>query len=141
MPHTVTPIPTHALPWLDSFHVGDDRIDEEHRALIDSANDLCALAQRQPPANLLRGAARELIAIVEAHFVSEEALFPTIGYTERQAHVREHVAIHRALVDLMLGERDLEPQVAVATARLVLVEHIIRHDLRFKTWIQVARGH
>lgn len=141
LPDSGSNFPTHALPWLDSFDVGDDRIDSEHRAMIELANDFCALALRQPPESMLRGAARELIAIVEAHFASEEALFPTIGYTERQAHVREHLSIHSALIDLLLGDLEMEPRVAAATARLLLVEHIVRHDLGFKTWVQVARGH
>lgn len=130
----------HTLPWLASFDVGDNRIDGEHRALIDCANDLCALAGTRPPAHLLRAAARELIALVEAHFESEETLFPAIGYTERQSHVREHLAIRDGLHRLLLGEAKMAPPEAAATVRLMLVEHLLRHDLGFKTWVQVTQG-
>lgn len=135
--HDLSTLP---LPWLSSFDVGDTLIDGEHRALIHVANDLCILAQHQPPASVLLGAAHELIAIVETHFASEEALFPVIGYRGRRIHVREHLSIRESLTTLLLSDDIVDPPIAAATARLLLIEHIIRHDLGFKTWIQVARG-
>lgn len=128
------------LPWLASFDVGDDRIDGEHRALMACANDLCLLARAQPPRDTLRRAGRELIALVEVHFESEEALFPLIGYTRRQAHVREHLVLLDSLRALILKDRTLEPPLVAATVRLLLLEHILRHDLDFKTWVEEARG-
>lgn len=133
----VTPQP---LPWLTSFDVGDARIDGEHRALIELANELCATALLRPPPTLLRAACRELVAVVEAHFESEEALFPAIGYPTAQEHVREHLAILAELNILLLDGEPLDPSVAAATARLLLLEHILRHDLGIKTWVEMARG-
>lgn len=130
----------HALPWLASFDVGDARIDDEHRALIDGANDLCRLAADGAADDLRQAAAHALITLVEAHFESEEALFPAIGYTDRHDHVCEHAAIRMALAELLIGTSDMAPAEAAATARLMLVEHLLRHDLGFKTWIQVTRG-
>lgn len=135
---SVTPQP---LPWLSSFDVGDHRIDGEHRAIVELANDLCALAQHQAPERLLRDAARDLIGVVEAHFESEEALFPAIDYPDYRAHIREHLSILAALNALLLADILHNPPVATATARMLLVEHILRHDLGFKTWVGAARGH
>lgn len=131
----------HSLPWLASFDIGDARIDGEHRALIEVANDLCALAVTKPPAKVLRGSARELIAVVEAHFESEESLLPTIAFPEQRAHVREHISVLAALNVLLLRDGPATPEVAAATARLLLMDHIVRHDLGFKTWVDVSRGH
>lgn len=130
----------HALPWLPTFDVGDERIDGEHRALIGCINDLCLLAHASPPPETLRRACREIIALVEVHFESEEALFPVIGYPRRQAHVREHLSLLEALRALLLRAPNPEPHLAAATARLLLLEHILRHDLEFKTWIEEING-
>jgi hemerythrin len=128
------------LPWLPSFAVGDARIDAEHRELIVTANDLCALAGCHNDHRVIRGAARELIAVTEAHFASEEKLFPAIGFTGMLSHIREHLAIQQSLGSLLLDGDLPDLIIAAATARLLLVEHIVRHDLGFKTWVQVAQG-
>lgn len=133
---TVTAQP---MPWLDSFDVGDMRIDGEHRALIQMANELCALVQQPASLAMIRAAARDLIAVVEAHFESEEALFPTIFYPDQRAHVREHNSILTEMRTLLLDGGPPQP-VGAATARLLMIEHILRHDLGFKTWVGVAHG-
>lgn len=84
----------------------------------------------------MRDAARELIAVVEAHFESEERLFPTIAYPAQRDHVREHLSIVAALDCLLLRDARMAPPVAAATARLLLIEHLLRHDLGFKTWVE-----
>lgn len=135
---TTSPAPLH---WRTAFDVGDARVDGEHRALIEVANELCALAATEPPLKVLRGAARELIAVVEAHFESEEGLFPAISFPGQRAHVREHISILAALNVLLLRDGAASPAVAAATARLLLLEHIVRHDLGFKTCVDVSREH
>lgn len=132
-------LPHQPLPWLDSFDVGDPRIDGEHRALIEVANEVCALARTAPPLPMLRTAARDLIAVTEAHFESEEALFPAIGYPDCSLHVREHLAILAELRALLLEDGRRDFAVAAGTARLLLVEHILRHDQGFSTWISIRR--
>lgn len=131
--------PAHSLPWFPSFDVGDPRIDGEHRALVECANELCSQASASVPTALLRRAGRELIVLAEVHFESEEALFPLIGYDDRQTHVRQHLGILAGLESLMLHPIADTPSLAAATARLLLVEHIIRHDQEFKCWIEATR--
>lgn len=127
------------LPWLDSFVTGDDRIDDEHRALVDLCNNLCALADRGVTAAQARAAACELLACIEAHFASEEALFPQIRFPHHRDHLREHESIRQIVGTLLLGKPD-DFVIAAATTRVVLIEHILRHDLGFKTFVQEARG-
>jgi len=47
--------------------------------------------------------------------------------------VREHRAILASLQSLLLEDSGMAPPVAAATARLLLMEHLLRHDLGFKT--------
>lgn len=141
IPETSHTPPTHPLPWLESFVIGDDHVDAEHRALMEAANDLCALTLETDDVALLRGQARELIALTEAHFASEEALFPTMGFTGMLSHLRDHVAVRDNLTTLLLSDAPTPAPVAAATARLLLIEHLLRFDLGFKTWVQAARGH
>lgn len=124
------------MPWLDCFEIGDRRIDDEHRGLLAACNDLCALAANGTAWPVARTAAVTLIATVETHFASEETLFPAIRFPRTREHLREHDVIRKALVNLLAGDPAIELRVAAATARMILVEHIIRHDLGFKTFVQ-----
>lgn len=129
-----------SVPWLESFSIGHDSIDDEHRGLIQSFNNFCDLACTQPRITRLRSQARGLIAKVEDHFASEEAIFPLIGYRRRLSHMREHLTVGNSLHSLLLEESHMEPAAAAAAGRLVLVEHILRHDLEVKTWVLHAVG-
>lgn len=129
-----------SVPWLESFSIGHNSIDDEHRDLIQSFNEFCAQAAAEPPPAQLRHAAHELIAKVEAHFTSEEAIFPLIGYRRRLSHMREHLSVGNSLHSLLLDDTRLPPSAAAAAGRLVLVEHILRHDLEVKTWVLHASG-
>lgn len=133
-----SPAGLHALPWLESFAVGHEALDEEHQDLLASCNDLCALALAEPDSAVVRRAASGLIAKVECHFAREEAVFPLINYDRRLSHMREHLAVINNLQKLLFGSMDVV--VAANSSRLVLVEHILRHDLQFKTWVLHAKG-
>lgn len=124
------------MPWLDCFEIDNNRIDGEHRALLESCNALCALAARGADWPHAITCAGELMVITDAHFVSEEALFPVIRFPRQREHRREHDSIRKALSNLLGGEAMVDLRVSAATARMILVEHIIRHDLGFKTFVQ-----
>jgi len=128
------------LPWLESFAVGHHALDEEHQDLLEACNELCALIHEGGDGQIVRKAAAGLIAAVERHFASEEAIFPQIGYDQRLSHMREHLTVVDSLNKLLLKGCGLEPAVAASTGRLILLEHILRHDLRFKTWVLHAAG-
>lgn len=140
IPNHVCTAADRTVPWLNSFTVGDPRIDGEHRALIEVANDLCVQATLARPTGILQDAAREMLAVIEAHFEGEERAFAGIGYPAQQTHVREHLSVLSTLSDLLLGDSPVSAMVATATARLVLIEHILRHDLGVKTWLEEARS-
>lgn len=129
-----------AVPWLGSFLVGDPQIDAEHRSIIDLSNHVCDLAAKDGDVRSIRRAARELIATTEAHFATEEALFPTIGYHRQLSHMREHLSVLHNLCALLLARTPSDLALAAATGRRLLVEHLIRHDLDFKTWVDRAAG-
>ncbi|MBC7951450.1 MAG: hemerythrin family protein [Rhodospirillaceae bacterium] len=136
--NTVTSIGS--VPWLESFSIGHDSIDDEHRDLIQSFNEFCVRAAEDPHDTGLRPAAHGLIAKVEAHFASEEAIFPLIGYRRRLTHMREHLAVGNSLHSLLLNDTHMAPVDAAVAGRLILVEHILRHDLAVKTWVLHAAG-
>lgn len=127
------------MPWLNSFHCGDHMIDAEHRQLIEACNDLCRLTENGADRAEAADAIDDLIATVNAHFASEEALFLRIDFPGESGHTREHRDISATMAELLTGG-EMSLAQAAAIVRMLVVEHIIRHDLSFKTFILDAAG-
>jgi hemerythrin len=78
------------LPWSDSFSVGIESLDADHRALVGLINDICALArsgERERTAQTLTS----LCALAASHFEREEVMLKKLsGYRHLAAHAGEH---------------------------------------------------
>ena len=115
------------LPWQESWTLGIELVDVEHRSLVASVNQLAARFTRDPAqvAEPLMAAAGDtlgdpaaehvaLIAALEAlakqareHFKHEEALMRVIDYPELASHRSEHALLLAEYIELV---RDLERQ-------------------------------
>lgn len=128
------------VPWLESFTVGDAAIDAEHRAMIDGCNDFCRLAARGADADEVAAVLRTLASDFAEHAASEEALFPLIRFPGGDRHAAEHRRLRERMAELVAHApvaQDLPAQ--AAGLRALLVEHVLRYDLAFKTWIEESR--
>jgi len=144
-----------ALAWSDSFAVGHDELDAQHRGLVDAINAVeAAVRQRQGPAPL----SRALTALREAaaeHIRRENALLWEIGTGTHEAlkgrartphflkamaeaAFEEHVAKH----DELLARLDailVGPAEALTEAlKTWFVDHAIKHDLHLKAIFQAV---
>lgn len=119
----------HAVQWAKTFCVGDDRLDREHRAMLASCNDLCALAAQGGSFPGLKVLAEELVAEIEDHFNGEEKILALLPFAERQAHQAEHDAIRTLLVTRLLVRGLAHPAEVAAEIRHALLDHIAGHDM------------
>ena len=122
------------IPWLASFNIDEGQIDAEHRDLIGALNDACAVAGRRPQALELRLGELDLGGMLLSHFATEESLFSHIAYPDALSHRREHDHLRWLFTPLLsaAGQRGgLAP--VLHRARTALVEHMIRHDLGYKS--------
>lgn len=79
-----------ALPWTDSFSVGVEVLDADHRALVQLINEIC---DHWYSARKLEALERleALTALAGEHFQREEGLLRGLaGYCELPAHAGEH---------------------------------------------------
>lgn len=115
------------LPWQESWTLGIELVDAEHRSLVDGVNQLAARFTRDPAqaAEPLRVAdgdalgdpASEHVALMAAlellaeqareHFKHEEALMRAIDYPELASHRSEHALLLAEYIEMV---RDLERQ-------------------------------
>jgi len=78
------------LRWDDSYSVGDEHIDEQHRGLIQLINKLDSGA----PVAVVLG---ELQTYVDVHFRDEERMLEAVDYPDLAAHKIQHAAFEEWL--------------------------------------------
>ncbi|UCH75283.1 MAG: hemerythrin family protein [Rhodospirillales bacterium] len=78
------------LKWHDSYSVGDDHLDEQHRGLI-------LLINRLDSGVSVPTALDELQIYVDEHFREEERMLEAVDYPDLAAHKRQHAAFEEWL--------------------------------------------
>jgi hemerythrin-like metal-binding protein len=127
------------IRWVESFEIGHERIDREHRELLEGAmaieEDLDSGRYEEA-----RERCRTLRGRLESHFVYEERLLTEIDFPRIEAHLQTHEEARRKTESIFseccencaMGER-----VACVTRWCVVVlDHVLMADLDFKSHFQ-----
>jgi hemerythrin-like metal-binding protein len=126
------------VQWSDSMSVGDLHIDEQHKILIDTINQL-ASAESQDDRPVVAMIIDELISYAAFHFDYEERLIEAAGYPDLENHRRIHQGFVTWVTELreeftyhrrrQLGERIL------GFLRDWLSEHILGEDQHYRPYL------
>lgn len=76
--------------WQDSYSVGVESIDEQHKKLIKMMNDLHASMMAGKSKEVLQNIFDELFEYTAYHFSSEEELMKEYGFPETEEHGKLH---------------------------------------------------
>ena len=82
------------INWDSSLDLHIDRIDQEHKILIDLMNKLYDQNRNHLPKETLKSTLSELSAYAAKHFKDEEKFMASIQYTDLESHK----AIHQRLL-------------------------------------------
>lgn len=128
------------VPWLAAFAIDEADIDYEHRSMIDLCNELCSLTAFDSGSARQRMLDEDVTAILTHHFGTEERVFDEIGYPETHGHRQEHNHLRWLVTPLYAAAHDQGFAQSLLKVRTGLVEHIIRHDLGFKSHLLDRNG-
>ncbi len=81
------------IRWKDSFSVGNESIDEDHKKLLGMINQLQTAAHYQTDEALIESTLNELIDYTKYHFKREEELMKEYNYPDIEEHMKEHTAM------------------------------------------------
>ena len=131
------------LRWSESYQVGHQQVDDEHRYLFSLVNDFHdAFMERQARSDLDRLLNR-LVEYTERHFRHEEALMREAGYPE----LERHMTIHETLVEKIFqlaekfSNRAINPtRETVAFLETWLTDHIRVEDMAFAVFVAAAQN-
>ncbi len=130
------------ITWSDRMSVGVERIDKQHRQLIDLLNCLHGemLAGRGLQAVL--EVLNNLVQYTKTHFATEEMLFRNHGYPQAQAHKQEHDELTdkaAALAREVSSGRATLTLPAMNFLKDWLANHILKSDMAYKPFF-AAKG-
>jgi len=122
------------IEWNDSFSVGVDIIDQDHKVLIDLINDTLAAAQTNNLSDI-NSVFRKLEGYTSFHFAREEGMMAECGYE----NIEEHKVYHNKLIDdldecrisAMMSREVNEDSEICMFLKNWLFQHILKEDMQY----------
>jgi diguanylate cyclase (GGDEF)-like protein/hemerythrin-like metal-binding protein len=126
-----------SLDWLSDFISGNPLIDEQHRQLVELANQALTLSESEASRDEIKDYLEFLLEHIERHFADEEGALSAAGYPDLISHIK----CHRNLVKeaVILKKRFLAngvPAVKIFDFLVaqVVVGHMQTEDTKFFPW-------
>ncbi len=128
------------VSWSDEWATGVAEIDNDHRHLVELIQKLFHSMMTEKGTAFINNIFIELIEYTKTHFDREEAVFERFGFDE----LDHHKILHKQLIDEVVkkgqhilregSKQDLSFEL-LNFLKDWLVNHIIREDLKFKTYL------
>jgi hemerythrin-like metal-binding protein len=130
------------ITWSDRLSVGVERIDKQHRQLVDLLNSLHAEMLAGRGMQALSEVLGNLIQYTKTHFNTEETLFRNHGYPDAQAHKQQHDELTEKAVALAREVSSGRATLTLPTMNFLkdwLSNHILKSDMAYKPFF-AAKG-
>ncbi len=114
------------IEWNDSYSVGIDSIDRQHKRLIHLINQLQTTVDYSTGEEFEREALDELVDYTKSHFSYEEELMEKYAYPEFEPHKAQHTKMINA-VESVLAEYETDQDRAMRHALDYLKDWLINH--------------
>lgn len=123
------------LEWDEKYSVEVAEIDNQHKKMFATINELIGAINSNSAAEHLDGIIKQLLEYKEYHFATEEKYFKEFGYEGAEEHIAKH---------LMFGEKLASIQEKCAGNTLMLsfelvdfledwlIEHLMTFDQKYK---------
>ena len=132
------------IKWDENLNIGVERIDLQHRQLINTINELHLAVQYGTSGDVILPLIARLHDYANAHFLSEELLFADLGYQVIEEHKQEHLNFISQIEGLSKQFSYNKDFLAVHIKDLLLswfYHHIRTKDMEYKELIDSPNGH
>ena len=127
------------LRWLDSFALGVEQLDADHRAFIDLLNQVEDVLRSGEPGALVP-VIDQFTTHARRHFIREEAVLDSLGCPHADEHKHEHTILNRELFalaeELRLDPAAFGPEDLAALVKDWVIRHILFVDMKMKSHLQ-----
>lgn len=126
--------------WNDSFLIGIEELDHEHRVLIDDINKLHEEMQGNEEKSEIRECLGEIFVHMQAHFALEERVMKEHEYPFFDEHKREHESFLEDYTECMvqfLNGADISAKNPIEECLTQwIVDHITTSDKKMALMVQ-----
>ncbi|MDC0335835.1 bacteriohemerythrin [Pseudodesulfovibrio sp.] len=127
------------IEWNSKLNLGVPQIDEQHRRLVQLANNLVSAIQTNVADDILEIIFKELQEYTVFHFRDEELYMHEAGYPDIEEHIRQHEDLKKKVADYqedMRLDMDVSPSDVLEFLGDWLVEHIIYSDMKIARFVK-----
>lgn len=128
--------------------IDGDKIDDDHRHLIEIINQFEYDAEHGSTGESVADALHALRYYTKIHFRREEELQRVSSYPYYDAHKHEHAdlmkKLHKVEKEAASSAASLQKQALVDIIQLLrswLLEHILQSDMRMKPYVEAMQSH
>ncbi len=122
------------ISWDDSYKIGIEMLDYQHKKLFDLVNRLYDLEDSQDTKEELRVILYEFNDYMQTHFQEEEEYMLSIGFPNLQ----EHKQLHKDIVEYLSQIIHTPAKLSIikskmrVVAKRALIDHIMNEDSKIK---------
>jgi hemerythrin-like metal-binding protein len=126
------------IEWNDTYSVGIDHLDKQHKELVDQVNILHDAMKLGKAKSTLDEILKKLIKYTSIHFKSEEILFAQYGFPESKEHIDEHEKFVENVLDF---KEDYDKGRVMVSFEVMdflknwLITHILGSDMKYKSYL------
>ena len=126
--------------WDDSFLIGIEELDHEHKLLIDDINKLHKELAGHDEKSEIEECLGDIYARMQAHFALEEHVMKEHGYRFFDAHKREHEELLDSYTEYMvqfLNDTGVSSSNPIEeNLKYWVIEHIVTSDKKMSLMVQ-----
>jgi hemerythrin len=124
------------ITWNDSFSVKVKEIDDQHKNLVDSINNLEASMKAGKGKEIIEKVLQELADYTQYHFSTEEKYMNKFGYSGYQQHKLEHDNFIKKAVEFQRDFKAARLGTVISVSDFLqrwLSKHILNTDKEYST--------
>lgn len=131
------------LEWNKNLSVGVEKIDQQHKELIEILNKLY-LAMKQGQARDEMGKIfLELVSYTECHFKMEETFFQKCSYPQKENHKKKHDELRREVIEIKTKFENNKINISIELMHFLkdwVKTHIAQEDVLFGEFLSKQDG-
>ncbi len=121
------------IEWMDEFELGIDKVDADHRALIELINGLTDALNTDSGDDDIKHLLTEIHTRIGDHFAEEERIMRETGYAAYDAHKADHERLLGDILNMIDDYREvyaLAPDLLGIRIENWFMVHFRTHDAR-----------